>query len=188
MKAWIGAHRRLALGGAGLIAVAVAVTVVATSGGSNDARVPPMRARAYTEQQACLLTPENGLAGAVAGQAWGGLQDASAKTHAKVSYLAVAGEQSAGNAAPYLAALAGRKCTVVLTVGAAPEGAVALDGGKFPKTRFLIVEGGAGAPSERTPSGANVKALALAPASGAGGDGSGVRGRVASAVESALRG
>ncbi|MFG2149533.1 BMP family ABC transporter substrate-binding protein [Streptomyces sp. NPDC048696] len=179
MKAWIGAHRRWVLGGgAAVAAVAVAGIVVAVTDGSDGgADVPPTRARAYTEQQACLLTPERGLADASVGPVWAGMQDASVKTHAKVSYLAVAGEQSAGNAAPYLATLASRKCTVVLTVGAAPRGAVALDGPKFPKTRFLVVEGTGGAKS----AGANVKVLAST------GD-SGVRGEVASAVESALQG
>ncbi|AYG78397.1 hypothetical protein DWB77_00504 [Streptomyces hundungensis] len=184
MKAWIGAHWRWTLGGVGLIAVAVAIIALATSGGSTDARIPPTRARAYTEQQACLLTPESGLAEAAAGQVWGGLQDASAETHAKVSYLAVAGEQSAGNAAPYLAALAGRKCTVVLTVGAAPEGAVALNSQKFPKTRFLVVKDSTKTSPSQTPSGENVKILSL---TGDTGKDSNVRSRVASAVESALR-
>ncbi|MFE9413248.1 hypothetical protein ACFYN0_31330 [Streptomyces sp. NPDC006704] len=186
VKARAGAQRRWIIGGGvGLTAVAVTVVVVATSGGSSDTRVPPTRARAYTEQQACLLTPQSGIADAAAGQVWGGMQDASAKTHAKVSYLAVAGEQSAGNAAPYLATLAARKCTVVLTVGAAPEGAVALDSAKFPKTRFVVVTGGTGTPSTRTPSGGNVEALS--PESGAKGDDSHLRSQVATAVESTLR-
>lgn len=179
MKAWIGAHRRWVLGGgAAVAAVAVVGVVVATTGGSGGGRsIPPTRARVYTEEQVCLLTPEHGLADASVGPVWAGMQDASAKTHAKVSYLAVAGEQSAGNAAPYLASLAGRKCTVVLTVGAAPEGAVALDGPKFPKTRFLVVESAGGKKS----AGANVQALVST------GDGD-VRSKVASAVEGALQG
>ncbi|MFD7540924.1 hypothetical protein [Streptomyces sp. NPDC059819] len=186
MKAWNGAHRRWVLGGAaGLTAAAVAVIALVTSGGSTDTRIPPTRARAYTEQQACLLTPDSGIAQAAASQVWGGLQDASAKTHAKVSYLAVAGEQSAGNAAPYLATLAARKCTVVLTVGAAPEGAVALNSDKFPKTHFLVVEDGTGTSPGRAPSGQNV--TALSPAGNTDQD-SNVRSRVASAVESALHG
>ncbi|MFE4861848.1 BMP family ABC transporter substrate-binding protein [Streptomyces sp. NPDC056670] len=186
MKAWTGARRRWVLGGgAGFIAATVAVIAMVTSGGSTDARIPPTRARAYTEQQACLLTPETGIAESTASQVWGGLQDASAKTRAKVSYLAVAGDQSAGNAAPYLATLAARKCTVVLTVGAAPEGAVTLNSDKFPKTRFLVVEDSTNTSPSRTPSGENVKALSPARSTGKDSD---VRSRVASAVENALQG
>ncbi|MEV6010148.1 hypothetical protein AB0M29_25450 [Streptomyces sp. NPDC051976] len=187
MKAWIGAHRRWVLGGGAVVAAAaVAGIVVAATGGSGHGRdLPPTRARAYTEQQACLLTPAGGLADSAATPVWAGMQDASARTHAKVVYLAVAGEQSAANAAPYLATLAGgRHCTVVLTVGAAPGGAVAIDGPKFPGTRFVIVGGPAGSKtgSQATAKrGANVTALTAA-------DPSATRSAVTSAVESALRG
>ncbi|SEN11196.1 type 1 periplasmic-binding domain-containing protein [Actinacidiphila rubida] len=172
MKAWMGAHRRLLLvlgGGLVVVGVVVAVVVSAVSGGGGGRTLPPPRARVYTAQQACLLTGERGIADPAAVPVWAGMQDASARTHAKVTYLAMAGEQSAAAAGPYLSTLAARQCTVVLTVGAAPDGAVAAAGKRFPGTRFVVV--GAG------PAGlSNVTAV------------SGTRAGVASAVEAALKG
>ncbi|WP_329134976.1 hypothetical protein OG552_20440 [Streptomyces sp. NBC_01476] len=180
MKAWIRAHRGWSVtGGAGVVALAAVVTVVllAGSGSGRPRELPPARARVYTEQQACLLTGERGLADPAAAPVWAGMQDASARTHAKVTYLAMAGEQSTGAAGPYLATLVERKCTVVLTVGAAPDGAAASAAAKYPGARFLVVgtaagdgdgDGGGGG------GGANVTAVA------------GTRTAVGTAVETAL--
>jgi hypothetical protein len=159
VKTWMNAHRiRILLGGA--VAVAVAATVTALvltssdSGSGSDRNLPPTRARVYTEQQACLLTGERGLADPAAAPVWAGMRDASADTHAKITYLAMAGEQSPAAAGPYLATLAGRKCAVVLTVGAAPDGAVPAAGPKYPGTRFVAVGGKSGKSG-----GANVTAV-----------------------------
>jgi hypothetical protein len=142
MKVEFRVPRRWVLVSAGVaLAAALVAAIVITSslsGGHSD-RIPPTRARVYSEEQACLLTPARGLADAAVAPVWAGMQQASAKTKARVSYLAVAGEQSAANAAPYLAALATRACDVVLTVGSAPAGAVLLDGPRFPHTRFLVI-------------------------------------------------
>jgi hypothetical protein len=123
------------------VAAGVAVTVVVVAGQDSGSgrTVPPTRARSYGEQQACLLTGARGLAEPAAGAVWAGMRDASAGTGAKVSYLAVTGEQTVANATPYLATLAGRRCTVVLTVGAAPDGAARAAGPAHPGTRFLVV-------------------------------------------------
>jgi hypothetical protein len=175
MKAWIRTHRRWSLaGGVVVVAAAAAVTValVAGSDPGQPRQLPPSRARVYSEQQACLLTGERGVADPAAAPVWAGMQDASARTRAKVTYLAMAGEQSTGAAGPYLATLAGRDCTVVLTVGAAPDGAVAAAGPKYPGTRFVVVAGAAGDGG----SGANVTAVA------------GTRAAVDAAVEAALKG
>lgn len=174
MKVRFGVPRRWVLVAASAAASAVIAVVVISSlwGGQTERRLPPTRARAYSQQQACLLTPAQGLADAAVTPVWAGMQDASGKTSARVSYLAVTGEQSAAGAAPYLAALAARHCDVVLTVGAAPAGAVALDGSRFPKTRFLVVGGHT--------AGANVSSVAAGPAGQ-------TRSAVASAVVKAIR-
>jgi basic membrane lipoprotein Med (substrate-binding protein (PBP1-ABC) superfamily) len=125
--------------GAAVAFAAATLIVWSSSGGGADRRIPPTRARVYSQQQACLLTSARGLADAAVSPVWAGMQEASAKTKAQVSYLAVAGEQSAANAAPYLASLAANHCDVVLTVGSAPAGAVVLDGPRFPHTRFLVI-------------------------------------------------
>ncbi|MFE7753119.1 hypothetical protein [Streptomyces sp. NPDC057428] len=100
------------------IACAVAATVagvIAMTGG-NDHRppIPDTRARSYTETDACLLTGESGItagtSGAVVRQ---GMRDASAETHARVSYTPVTGEQTVGSATPSLNGMLQRSCEVV---------------------------------------------------------------------------
>lgn len=187
-RTWMNAHRTPLVLGAGAVAVAVAATVTAlvlTSSDSGSGRaLPPTRARVYGEQQACLLTGERGLADPAAAPVWAGMRDASAATHAKVSYLAMAGEQSPAAAGPYLATLAGRKCAVVLTVGAAPDGAVPAVGPKYPGTRFLVVGGKAdgtpGGTAGGTSGGPNVTAVPESSATG-------TRDAVKAAVTDALR-
>lgn len=183
VKMWRNTHRNwILLGSAAAMAVAATVTaVVLTSSDSGKDRVlPPTRARTYTEQQACLLTGERGLADPAAVPVWAGMQDASAGTHAKVSYLAMAGEQSPAAAGPYLATLAGRRCTVVLTVGAAPDGAVPAAGPKFPGTRFVTVGAeGTGKDGAGKSGGANVVSVP-------GGSAESTRAAVKAAVTNAL--
>jgi hypothetical protein len=111
----------------------------------------PPRARPYLEYTACLLTDGQGLAGSTAGSVWAGMQDASLATHAKVQYLAVPGEATVGNALPYLSGLVQRRCSVVFAVGAAQADAVRVDAPKYPKVRFVVLDGAA--------RGANITAL-----------------------------
>lgn len=172
MKVWVAGRRWWVLGVGALVVVAAVVVgvVLAGGGGSAGRALPPARARVYTDQQACLLTGEKGTADPAAAPVWAGMQDASARTRAKVTYLAMAGEQSVGAAGPYLATLAGRKCTVVLTVGTAPDGAVAGVAPEYPGIRFLVVAAAGGGHD-----GANVTTVA------------GTRTAVRAAVEAALR-
>ncbi|WP_371792334.1 BMP family ABC transporter substrate-binding protein [Streptomyces sp. NBC_01471] len=137
-EALFGTRQRVLLSSGAVVVAATAAMVALMAGGGGAHEIPPSRARAYSQQQACLLTPANGLADSAVTQVWEGMQDASALTKAKVSYLAVTGPQNAANAAPYLASLVSRQCTVVVTVGAAPDGAATRDAKRFPKTRFLL--------------------------------------------------
>jgi hypothetical protein len=95
-------RRQLAggLGGAVVVAAAVAAIVWVLPGGQTQ---PPARARVCSAFSACLLTDAHGLAGAPAKEAWAGMERASLATHARVSFLAVAGAATRGNAVPYLA-------------------------------------------------------------------------------------
>lgn len=45
------------------------------------------------------------------------MQDASTATRAKVSYLAVTGPETTGNAVPYVNTLLQRQCSLVIAVG-----------------------------------------------------------------------
>ncbi len=104
--------------GAGLI-----LAVVLWPGSSGGRNLPPTRARAY----------------AAWGSVWAGMEQASAKTSAKVSYLAVAGEDTAGNAQTYLATAAGEQCDLVIAVGGPQLQGVASVASRFPRTRFAVV-------------------------------------------------
>lgn len=183
VKMWRNTRRNwIFLGGAAALAAAATATalVLTSSDSGKDRALPPARARVYTDQQACLLTGERGLADPAAAPVWAGMRDASAGTHAKVTYLAMAGEQSPAAAGPYLATLAGRKCTVVLTVGAAPDGAVPAAGPKFPDTRFVTVGATGTGKGAGKGGGANVTAVP-------GGSAAGTRDAVRAAVTDALR-
>jgi basic membrane lipoprotein Med (substrate-binding protein (PBP1-ABC) superfamily) len=159
--------------GAGAVVAAVVVTVVLLDPG--DDRRPPIpdtRARHYTEADACLLTGEKGITAGTAAEVWQGMQDASAKTHARVSYAQVTGEQSAGNARPFLNGLLQRSCDVVLAVGRPEVTAAAQTAPQYRKVGFVLVGDGKAGGSNVTP----VRA------------GDGVRAGVADAVERSVAG
>jgi hypothetical protein len=79
--------------GACVAAAGLAVGLAfAFTGGSAPA--PAARARSYTDFQACLLAGDRGLADPAAAPLWAGMQQASLATHAKVSYLTVAGPRA----------------------------------------------------------------------------------------------
>jgi len=97
------------------------------------------RARQYTAATACLLTPAAGVADKDAVPVWDGMQKASLATHGKVRYLAVTGDQTAANAATYLATLAIGGCDLILAAGPAPAAAVDANANAYPGTRFVVI-------------------------------------------------
>jgi basic membrane lipoprotein Med (substrate-binding protein (PBP1-ABC) superfamily) len=153
--------------------VVVAAVVVARAflfGGDDRPPIPDTRARHYTEVDACLLTGKDGImAGTTAATVWQGMQDASLKTHARVNYQQVVGEQSVGNARPFLNSMLQGSCEVVLAVGSPEVSAAADTAPQHRKTDFILVDG------ER--SRANVTFVHT---------GDGLRGDVADAVERAV--
>lgn len=166
--------RTIALAAGAVVVVgALVVTGVLLLRHDNRPPVPDTRARHYTEADACLLTGEKGItAGTPAAEVWQGMQDASLKTHARVSYAPVAGEQSVGNARPFLGGLLQRSCDVVLAVGRPEACAAAETAPRYRKVSFILVGDGGTA-------GANVTALPV---------GDGLRADVAGAVERAVQG
>lgn len=102
------------------------------------------RTRPYKDISACLLTGAAGVADGAGAVAWQGLQDALAATDAMVSYFAVppaTGASGPGDADVYLASLAQRHCAVVVAVGSAQAAAVAKYAGRFPRVRFVVLDG-----------------------------------------------
>ncbi|MER5791658.1 hypothetical protein [Streptomyces sp. NPDC001980] len=130
-----------AWGGGAVAAVAGAVAVLGVSGGGGDGNPTP-RARQYTSFAACLLTDANGITGAQAAPVWAGMQDASLATHAKASYLAVAGPETEANAQAYANTLIQQRCDLVLAVGKGPASAVRKLAPSSPESRFITVGSG----------------------------------------------
>ncbi|MEU7056878.1 hypothetical protein [Streptomyces sp. NPDC046197] len=165
--------RTIALAAGALVVVgALVVAGVLLSRPDGRPPIPDTRARHYTEADACLLTGKDGItSGTTAADVWQGMQDASLKTHARVSYAQVTGEQSAGNARPFLNGMLQRSCDVVLAVGRPEVTAAAQTAAQYRKVGFVLVGGERG--------GANVTALGV---------GDGLRADVARAVERAVDG
>lgn len=129
------------IAGVAVLVVAVIVTAIVLSSRPSGRTLPPARARVYSEAQACLLTGPQGLGDPQAAAVWAGMQDASAKTKTKVSYLQVTGPATVANALPFATSLIQSKCDVVLGVGAAETGALVQSAGSFPSAHFVIVGG-----------------------------------------------
>ncbi|MET8243129.1 hypothetical protein ABZV31_01055 [Streptomyces sp. NPDC005202] len=130
---------------AGAVAVvgALVVTMVLLSGHDDRPPIPDTRARHYTETDACLLTGKDGItAGTTAAEVWQGMQDASRTTHARVSYGQVTGEQSVGNARPFLNGMLQRSCDVVLAVGRPEVAAASETAPHYGKIGFVLVGSG----------------------------------------------
>jgi basic membrane lipoprotein Med (substrate-binding protein (PBP1-ABC) superfamily) len=166
--------RTLALAAGTLVVCAALMVAGALLFRDGDTRppVPDTRARHYTEVDACLLTDGKGItAGTAAAQVWQGMQDASLKTHARVSYAQVTGKQTTGHALPFLNSLLQRSCEVVLATGRAEVAATAQAAPRQGKVDFVLVGGGH--------EGGNVTVLAT---------GKGLRAEVAAAVEHAVDG
>jgi hypothetical protein len=131
---------------AATLAAATITGVSIWAGSDGGHSQPPARARVYSAFDACLLIGAHGIADPSAAPVWAGMEDASMATRAKVSYLAVSGPATVGNAVPYLGALLVRHCNVIVAEGAAEQAAVALDAGRNPGVRFVVAGSAAQAP------------------------------------------
>jgi hypothetical protein len=144
-----------------VVAGAVALGAWALGRGSAAPSSAAVRARVYESFQACLLTGPRGIVSAPAGQAWAGMEDASLKTRAKVSYLSVSGPATEANAASFLGSLLVRKCDVIIASGPTEQAAVLADAPRFPGVRFIVA-------AHALPAIVGEPNVAPAPASGTG--------------------
>ncbi|MFI6401351.1 hypothetical protein [Streptomyces sp. NPDC050548] len=156
------------------VALAVIVTGIVLSRHDISPAVPAARARHSTDTEACLLTDRQGIEGSPAATVWRGMQDASLRTHTRVSHSSVTGEQSTANARPFLDAMLQRSCEVVLAVGGVEVKAVQETTGRYANVGFVLVGSGGGS-ADRT--GTNVSWVPL---------GDGLRAAVTAAVERAV--
>jgi hypothetical protein len=77
------------------------------------------------------------------------MQDAAAVTSVRTQFLVLPDEQTPANAAPYLAGLVARRCSVIIAAGEAPVASVYADAAKFPQVVFLVIGGSTATPSVR---------------------------------------
>ncbi|MFE3142917.1 BMP family ABC transporter substrate-binding protein [Streptomyces scopuliridis] len=111
-------------------------------GGSDPVGPPDPRARQYEDEDACLLTDDQGIAsGTPAALVWQAMQKASLDTRARVNYVPVTGEQSVANARPFFNALMQRQCGVVLAVGGPQVEVTEAGAARHPNIRFVVVDG-----------------------------------------------
>ncbi|MFC0438388.1 BMP family ABC transporter substrate-binding protein [Kutzneria buriramensis] len=148
---WMRRFWWLIAGGALIVAIVLAVVLW-----PRGRELPPARATVYLDFSACLLAGPHGLADPAAAPVWAGMQDASAATKAKVSYVAAAGPETVGNTAPYATSLLQRQCGVVVAVGQTRADAVLQYAPQYPNVRFVLVDAKG--------SGANVTTVAAADA------------------------
>ncbi|GLY05506.1 hypothetical protein Acsp01_58850 [Actinoplanes sp. NBRC 101535] len=107
----------------------------------------PPRQREYLDATACLLTDEKGVTGE-AQPVWTSMQEASVAALVRVQYLQVQGPQTARNATAFATSLAGGRCGVIFSVGAAQTEAATAVAPGYPTVRFVNVgEGNATPPA-----------------------------------------
>ncbi|MEU0831562.1 BMP family ABC transporter substrate-binding protein [Streptomyces sp. NPDC005969] len=137
-----GRQARLAWGGVLLVGC---VLLGARWFGDSDTAAPPdARARQYRDFNACLLTGDKGIVpGSPAAPVWKGMQQASADTRARVTYVPVMGEQTAANVQPHMNSLMQRQCGIVLTIGRAQGEAARSVAKQYPEVPFVVVGGAA---------------------------------------------
>jgi basic membrane lipoprotein Med (substrate-binding protein (PBP1-ABC) superfamily) len=127
--------------GSVIVVLGLVLTIVLWPRGRD---LPPTRARVYTDASACLLTDASGITGEQAAAVWAGMEAASVRTRTKVSYLGVAGDDSIGNAVPYVNTLVQRRCGLIIAVGPSEAGAIQQRASAFPAVRFAVVGSGSG--------------------------------------------
>jgi hypothetical protein len=107
------------------------------------------RAREYQDFSVCLFTGAGGIEAGPAAAAWAGMQDAAAQTLVRTQFLALPGEQSKANAAPYLAGLVARRCNVIVAVDEAPVASIYADAAMYPQAVLVAIGGANPAPRVR---------------------------------------
>lgn len=140
-RGWVVLALCAAATGAGVGLAASGAPLPWSSGGRV---LPPTRARAYENLNACLLTGSKGLADPSAAQAWAGMEDASRATSARVSYLAVTGPATAAQAGPFAGSLLAGGCKVVVASGGPERAAALAEAPRFTAVRFVVVGPSAG--------------------------------------------
>ncbi|WP_262056254.1 hypothetical protein [Streptomyces sp. STR69] len=159
------------------VVLAVIVTGIVLSRHDTRPPIPATRARHYTDTDACLLTDHQGINGSIAATVWRGMQDASLRTHTRVSYSSVTGEQSTANARPFLNAMLQSSCEVVIAVGGVEVKAAQETTARYAKVGFVLVGNGSGGSGDSGSADKTVTNVSWVPT------GDGLREEVAAAVE-----
>lgn len=126
------------------VAIGVAVAVVIAVGVWALWPESP-RARVYRDATACLLTDNRGVIVEPAASVWAVMEKSSVDTRVRLEHLRVVDPQTPENAAGYLTSFASTGCGMIVAVGEAPAGAVALRAATFPDIPFITVGDGTAA-------------------------------------------
>jgi basic membrane lipoprotein Med (substrate-binding protein (PBP1-ABC) superfamily) len=123
------------------VAAVVLAAIIAGVIVENSGNTPPAaaRARVYRNLDTCLLTDPHGITSGPGLQAWQGLQAYSHLTAVRVSYVQVAGPDTAATARQFLNGLLQRHCQLIVTVGNSQNAAAEEASPTTPNTRFLII-------------------------------------------------
>jgi basic membrane lipoprotein Med (substrate-binding protein (PBP1-ABC) superfamily) len=121
-----------------VVAVLVGIAILVWPGGR---QLPPTRAREYRDVDACLLTGPSGITDSQSARVWAGLQDASAATRVRVSYLSVVGPETQANALPFVQSLVQKNCAVIVATGPVEVGAAAGVARNHQEIRFVLIGG-----------------------------------------------
>ncbi len=124
---------------AGLLAVAGLLAWEPTPG--------PPGPKLYRDYSVCLLTSQDGIQIEPAKTVWQGLKTVSDRTDVRVTYARVTGEQTTTRAQQILASQVAQRCGVIVAVGKTPIAAVAADRDRYPRVKFVTLDG---APSAAT--------------------------------------
>jgi hypothetical protein len=139
-RAW-----KIAAGGA-VAAAAVVTAAVVWWPSDEGSGLPDPRARVYRDVGACLLTGSTGITqGTPGAPVWAAMEKASVRTRVPVTYTPVMGQETEGNAQPYLNTLVHGNCGVVIAVGTPQVSAAEHTAKDHPKLRFVVVDGKASA-------------------------------------------
>ena len=86
-----------------------------------------------------MLTGPGGISRDPAAAAWASLQPVAAQAKVRLSYLAVAGEDSVPRATSFIAVQARQGCDIIVAVGESEVAAVTTSMTAYPHIQFVVV-------------------------------------------------
>jgi basic membrane lipoprotein Med (substrate-binding protein (PBP1-ABC) superfamily) len=120
-------------------AVLVLLIGIAVLAWPRGRQLPPTRAREYRDVEACLLVGPAGITDSQNATVWAGMQEASAATKARVTYMVAVGPETQANALPFAQALVQKGCAVIVAAGPVESGAAAGVARQHKEIDFILI-------------------------------------------------